>query len=81
MLEPIELYRSPRYEDNIDRYGDHSNTCVCCGKPIAEPKLHVHMSTGWMVKHTADLDESDSQGFFPVGPDCAKRIHSDYLHR
>lgn len=38
------------------------------------------MSTDWVMKHVEDADESDSQGLFPVGPECSKKIANEYLH-
>lgn len=75
-----KLPQSENYAANIKRYGEHSDSCICCGKRIQSPKQYVHMSTDWVMKHVEDADESDSQGLFPVGPECSKKIANEYLH-
>jgi hypothetical protein len=77
-----ELYESPIRERNLDKYGEITNQCICCGKPMKEgEKLYVHMNTDWMaVCPTIDENEcfeltgADSQGCFPIGNDCAKKM-------
>jgi hypothetical protein len=56
---------------------DHNPECKMCGRKISvseEKASHVLMSVyGDLHEVTADLG-SDSQGFFPVGTECAKKI-------
>jgi len=77
-----ELYESPRKEQNIDKYGDDSSSCICCGRPMAAgPCLWVRMNEAWEAVR-ADIHEDDfktktgteSQGGFPIGSECAKRM-------
>jgi hypothetical protein len=84
----IELYESPQKEANEDKYGLMSNHCICCGKPMkeGESKL-VHMNTYGMVMHNSIIEESDaeihgyqSQGYFPIGNSCAKKMNKEYIH-
>lgn len=28
----LEEIRTKQYENNIERYGEYSDTCICCGK-------------------------------------------------
>lgn len=73
---PLEELQSPNYEANIERYGDHSDTCFICGKRIKnmEKAKFVHyLTNGNIVSHGGD-DIENSQGFFPVGNDCAKKL-------
>lgn len=75
----LDSIRSSKYDENIERYGDDVNTCFICGKPTAK-NLYIHFSTaGFIVP--ADIDETEldfrnleSQGCFPVGSECAKKI-------
>jgi hypothetical protein len=85
-IEVIELdsVRSAKYDDNIDRHGDHSHTCFICGKPTTS-KTFVHYTTDGFLIH-ADLDQDDleffdveSQGLFPIGSDCAKKVGSEFI--
>ena len=71
---PIDEVRSKQYESNIDKYGDHSDTCFICGKRIkADNKKYVqYLTTGEII--STDQEVEDSQGFFPVGSDCAKKL-------
>lgn len=77
-----KLYESPIKERNLEKYGHLTDQCICCGKPMKEgEKLYVHMNTGWVAVHP-NIDEKDflimtgseSQGCFPIGNDCAKKM-------
>jgi hypothetical protein len=73
---PLQDIQSVNYETNIELYGDDSNSCICCGKRIKNyPKcrfLHL-LTNGNIVSYSGD-DIEDSQGFFPIGNDCAKKL-------
>jgi hypothetical protein len=80
-MNAIEIYESAKKEANADRLGDHSNSCVCCGLRTAE-KLYIHATTDWTAVDVETIPEDedfDSQGFFPVGPECAKRFPNGYI--
>lgn len=80
------LPESPDKNSNLERFGDHSNSCICCGKRIKSPTKYVHMNTDWMVVR-ADIEDIEceaitgapSQGAFPIGNDCAKKLNKNYL--
>jgi len=81
---PLEVpdYNADQKEANEARVRDtHAGTCLICGRPLtrsaADNGYWVHMSTGWQII-LPDDDESDSQGCFPVGSECAKRIPTEY---
>lgn len=55
------------------RHDNCDGECLICGRPLVEARAWwVHMTT------TADLTDEprhlDSQGYFPVGAGCARRI-------
>ena len=78
----MELYESPMKERNEDKYGLISNQCICCGKPMKKGEaLFVHMNEDWKaVDPSISVDQClestgfHSQGCFPVGNDCAKKM-------
>lgn len=73
---PLDEVRSEKYDANIERYGEDSNSCFICGKRIKnmETAKEVHFLTnGNIVSYSGD-DVDNSQGFFPVGSDCAKKL-------
>ena len=77
----IELssIRSSKYDDNIERLGDDSNTCFCCGKHTAK-KLFVHYTTDDQLVNERDENKViNSQGFFPIGSECAKKLPKDFI--
>jgi hypothetical protein len=84
-----ELYESPKKEQNIDKYGEQSNQCICCGRLMEEnEKYSVHMNTYWEVMHNSIITDQDaknndmeSQGYFPVGNSCAKKVGLSYVHK
>jgi len=76
------LYESPMKERNIEKYGEIINQCICCGKPMKNgEKLYVHMNTDWLAVNPSidenqckELTGAESQGCFPIGNDCAKKM-------
>lgn len=81
-METTELKRSAKYDDNIERLGDHSDTCFICGKRTSE-KLFIHYTTNGDIVNTQAEDLSsidrESQGFFPIGPECAKKYKKEFI--
>ena len=73
-------------ERNLDKYGHMTEQCICCGKPMSENHpmgaYHVHMNTkGVSVnpeivteENIVELTGAESQGCFPIGNDCAKKM-------
>jgi hypothetical protein len=56
----------------------HNGGCKMCGRKMsrkaADSAWHIHMTTsGDLVPTSADMG-SESQGWFPVGSECAKMI-------
>jgi len=83
-LPPIDLpaYDADKREANEARYrSNHVGTCIVCGRPLSRSQADngawVHMSTDWQVISPDDT-EADSQGFFPIGSECAKKIPAGY---
>lgn len=74
----LEDVQSPKYDENIERYGDSSETCLLCGKRTAK-NLYVHYTTdGYLV----NVDESlipNSQGLFPIGSECSKKLPKSFI--
>jgi hypothetical protein len=72
---PLYEVRSDRYDETVERLGDHSDTCFICGKrikPGREKWVH-YLTNGNLISYNGE-DIEESQGFFPVGPDCAKKL-------
>lgn len=74
------IYESPKKEQNEERYGIAENSCVCCGKRIKNVFLGIHATTDWVaVDEGDDTKVSNSQGWFPVGTECAKHFPKEFL--
>jgi hypothetical protein len=72
---PLEEVQSENYDANVERYGDHSNTCLICGKRVKEGKEKmVHLLNNGNIVSYEGEDIENSQGFFPVGSDCANKL-------
>jgi hypothetical protein len=75
-------------ERNIDKYGESSDMCECCGKRMTENETKmVHMNTNWMAMHNSIVTENDaqkhgfeSQGYFIIGNSCAKKMPKEFIH-
>ncbi len=72
---PLDEVRAESYEATVERLGEHENTCFICGKRIKgkSPKMVHYLNTGNIVSWGGD-DIENSQGMFPVGNDCAKKL-------
>ena len=79
---PLTKIQSPNYDANIDKYCEDVNTCVICGKRIKnmDKIKYVHYLTNGNIINTNDEPEN-TQGFFPVGNDCAKKIDKSFLFK
>ncbi len=80
----LEKIRSAKYDHNVEINGEHSNTCFICGKPTGSRTFVHYITDGFLIP--ADLDHDDleyfdmqSQGCFPIGSECAKKIGSEFL--
>lgn len=77
LIIEVELSKvqSANYNSNIERYGDHDNTCIICGKRVKniENSKLVQMLTNGNIVST-DQEIEGSQGFFSVGSDCSKKL-------
>ena len=85
-----ELYESPSKDKNEEKYGHLSNQCICCMKPMSEDDKtakSVHMNTDWKAVHTSVEEEdcekltgAESQGSFPIGNSCAKKMPKGFVY-
>jgi hypothetical protein len=57
---------------------DKSNSCVMCGKTVGKNPYYVHLSIYGAIL-TPDFEGSESQGFWQVGSECAKKIQANLL--
>lgn len=77
-----EILRSNDYDKNKRLYGDRSNSCFHCMRTTAE-EYFVHMLvTGLLtdnMKEPSEGDGGDSQGFFPIGPECMKKYPKQFI--
>lgn len=85
-----DLYISPMYDRNKEKYGDNENQCHCCKKPIKdiENSYWIHMNEGGLVLHNSineancfELTNNNSMGCFPIGNECAKKIGKEFIFK
>ena len=74
----LQKAQSKSYEDNLERYGDHSDTCLICGKRTKndEQTKMVHLLTNGNL--TTEEEHEESQGAFPIGGGCAARLKKQF---
>ena len=84
--QSTDLYESPSRQSNLAKYGHDTDQCICCGKMMKPTEsLWVHMGTDWKAYNTDKTTNVDgeayifgtyteTQGFFRIGNDCAKRM-------
>lgn len=76
----LQDVQSEDYYDNLERYGEHENTCLLCGKRIKNEQQHVRLLTnGSLVSHLEELD--NCQGLFYVGNDCKKKLPNNFVFK
>ena len=71
---PLSEVRTDNYSANEKKCG-HFEPCLICGKPIKNPETAKQvqlLTNGNIVSSNEEFD--NSQGFFSVGPDCAKKL-------
>lgn len=68
----VASIRTATYDDKASRAAD---PCFRCGRNIVDAAWLIHLGVDGLI-HPADavLSEDESQGWFPVGSDCAKRL-------
>lgn len=73
---PLESVQSESYSSNIRRSSGSSEHCIICGKQIKDTSKakYVHLLTNGNLVSYSGEDIEGSQGFFPVGIDCAKKL-------
>ncbi len=69
---PIEELQTDFAKANWGDFKD--NQCCLCGKKVGNnPKLVHYLTNGNIVSWSGN-DIANSQGFFPVGNECAKKL-------
>lgn len=80
-MNTYPIYTSPDKEKNEEKYGNGSNTCVCCARPTTG-NLFIHATTDWKAVDTLDEKEvPNSQGCFDIGSDCAKKFPKAFIFK
>ena len=81
-MNTMVMYESPQKEQNMEKYGEITNQCICCGKPMKEgEKLFVHMNLAGLAVHPSITEDNcieltgyQSMGCFPIGNNCARKM-------
>lgn len=55
---------------------DSGDGCVICGRAVdVKRAAYVHLlTTGELASKDEPVADDEDQGFFPIGPECAKRL-------
>ena len=84
-LVPLQAdYETQRSNERRFNSDKHVDNCFLCARPLTEKArdngwmVHLHVQLG-LIPNGADIDDmSGSQGCFPVGSECAKKIPAAY---
>jgi len=69
---PLEELQTEHARNNWGEF--NVDQCVLCGKKTGENHKYVHyLTNGNIISYSGD-DVEGSQGFFPVGKECAKKL-------
>jgi len=62
-------------EDAKQHWNDYNeNQCILCGKKVGKNPKMIHYLTNGNIVSWEGEDIENSQGFFPVGSECAKKL-------
>lgn len=74
ILPDIKIPRSRSHGANLDRYGDATERCLLCGRPInLKTSKVVLLDEGCGAITHPHEDQEHTGGCFYIGPDCWKR--------
>jgi hypothetical protein len=70
---PLSELQTEKARNEWGEYGE--DCCIFCGKKIklGRGKMVHYLTNGNIVSWSGE-DIENSQGFFPVGPECAKKL-------
>lgn len=71
----MEVSSFPRHD------GEYSgeDSCFLCGKPITgKRRFWIHLLTTYRL--TTESKHPQSQGLFPIGPSCKRKIPNQFIH-
>lgn len=75
-LEDREQFRA-----EYPSYVEPARPCFLCGRAVkGEKGKAIHLSVrGEIVPIDVELDPSEDQGWFDIGPECAKKLPKGYV--
>ena len=72
----VDDIRNPNYKDK----GGKDEPCFLCGRAIDIDKAkNIHLLCDGRIVDSGDDFGSNDQGFFPVGPECSKKLPKNFL--
>jgi len=78
---PIDEIRKESYYDTIEKIGEDTNTCFICGKRIKNISTanYIHIYTNGTIVSNEMPEDENSQGCFPIGPNCSKKLPKNFI--
>ena len=70
------MSNSEQYDATHDLY---VGQCPCCGKGVKNAKYFINNIFGGCMYPANDTNEYDDSWVSPVGPECIKRIPTEYI--
>jgi len=82
-----EIYNSPMFKRNYDKFGD-CDACCCCARPLNEnecKRIHINIDHRAMVNTIVTEEDAAangfiSQGYMFIGNSCAKKMSKQFIH-
>lgn len=69
----LEDIRSKQYDNNVERLGEWSDTCICCGKRTIEMYSIQLTTDGYLIDSKDEV--KNTQGFFSIGKICLEKFN------
>jgi hypothetical protein len=66
-------------ERTESKHGKSANPCFLCGRQVTGSLLVHYTTKGKLTDEWDETKVPDSQGCFPVGPECAKTLPKGFV--
>ena len=85
IVREINSQPTPTVAMNFNqKANERGDACVCCGKRLAEDSnlfAHYALAGYWLPFDAFQDNCAISQGCFPIGSECAKRLPAGFVGR
>lgn len=75
---PIENFQNTLAKSDWGSF--NTNQCSLCGKKVGKSPMLIHYLTNGNITSKTENEVDNSQGYFEVGSECAKKLPPGFAH-